>query len=75
MGTIAAVVGVRRELSALVIRCGCTDAQKALPHWHGRHNQACPNPRATEDRGVIATSTPAPAASLARRVQKFFAKE
>jgi hypothetical protein len=42
------------SVSVLVTRCGCDDAQKARPDWHGRHGQVCPRPRSTEDHGTVA---------------------
>jgi len=58
---------VRQSISAKIIRCGCTDAQKASGTWHGRRRAMyrhgvlvgymdptpCPNPKAVEDKGVV----------------------
>ncbi len=41
-------------VEATVIRCGCTDEQKASPAWHARLNKPCPRPRATEELGMVA---------------------
>jgi hypothetical protein len=41
------------SVEAKIIRCGCTDARKRAPNWHGSLGQPCPNPRATEDQGVV----------------------
>jgi hypothetical protein len=41
------------EISAKVVRCGCSDEQKQAPGWHGKRGEACPRPRAVEDRGVL----------------------
>lgn len=43
------------EIEGVVIRCGCTPAQKERQLWHGKFNQPCPNPRLHEHLGVIAT--------------------
>lgn len=45
------------SLSAKVVRCGCTVEQKQLQNWHGYSNTVCPNPKNTEDLGVIAYSS------------------
>lgn len=37
----------------VVIRCGCHPYEKADATWHGYRNTACPNPRGTEDLGVV----------------------
>ena len=53
--TITATQGKKMvQVSAVVVRCGCTDKQKASPKWHARHDKPCPNPRDLEDRGVVA---------------------
>jgi hypothetical protein len=35
-----------------IIRCGCTEAEKAEPHWHGFQNQPCPQ-GLPENLGVL----------------------
>lgn len=42
------------ELSAVIIRCGCTDEEKQSPEFHALFNQPCPKPLAVEDKGIIA---------------------
>jgi len=42
------------EVSAIVIRCGCSPTQRRRATWHGNVNQPCPKPQDREDLGVIA---------------------
>jgi hypothetical protein len=43
------------ELEGVVIRCGCTPAEKERVFWHGKHGIPCPKPRLHEHLGVIAS--------------------
>jgi hypothetical protein len=43
------------ELEGVVIRCGCSPADRERALWHGRFNQPCPTPKLHEHLGVIAT--------------------
>lgn len=54
MNVTATVPAKSVSLSAVVTRCGCSDAQKRHPDWHGKHGAACPRPRRTENPGRIA---------------------
>lgn len=55
MTGIAARSGFKSvTLEGVVIRCGCSPEDKARPDFHGHTNTRCPNPRAIEDKGVLA---------------------
>ena len=45
------------EMSAVVIRCGCSEKHKKFLSlfglFHAQQGRPCPNPKATEDLGVI----------------------
>ncbi|MDE2354808.1 MAG: hypothetical protein KGL17_07270 [Betaproteobacteria bacterium] len=65
-----ASAGARQiSLQGAVIRCRCTDAQKAAPDWHGRRQQPCPR-GASEDLGTLSFWDANPLKRLAWRLSR-----
>lgn len=62
------------SFSGVVIRCGCNDAQKKDPMWHGLHNIPCNNPKETTDLGTMAFYSKNPLKMLLWKTKKLLQK-
>ena len=73
MSSYLAATSVKsQELSAKVIRCGCTLEQRLEKGWHGYMNEPCNNPKEIEDLGVIAYRNANPLKTLWWKMKQLF---
>lgn len=72
MSTKTAVAGQRSiSLVATVLRCGCSEAQKASVEYHGLSGLPCPRPRQVERLGKIAYWNRNPVLMLAWKIGRW----
>jgi hypothetical protein len=50
---VAGQIQKMTTVEAVVIRCGCSDAEKRRADHHSKFNVICPKPRSREDLGVV----------------------
>lgn len=60
------------SFSGIVIRCGCTEEQKCTDSWHGYKQEPCPNPKKTEDLGVMSFYSSNPLKMWAWKIKQIF---
>lgn len=56
----------------VVVKCGCTDAEKVKRDWHGWYHQVCPKPKEINDLGIIAYRSNNPFKNIWWKLRQYF---